>query len=141
MSSLISSLGVMVLHRGLVALQSTERTRIFSKPGRRIAQFLSPAFGGCVFEIFAALCYGATLVLRKDDSNMISHLDDVHAAILTPSVAAELDASKFPNIQYVRILRTFVCPWFAYQLPGLLRRGACHGAYCESVVMPREAIV
>nr|UBX54540.1 non ribosomal peptide synhtase [Aspergillus sp.] len=59
------------------------------------------AFGGCVFEVFAALCYGSTLVLRKDDSDMLSHLAEVDATILTPSVAAELDASKFPNIRYV----------------------------------------
>ncbi|PYI24559.1 acetyl-CoA synthetase-like protein [Aspergillus violaceofuscus CBS 115571] len=93
--------GVKCLHRGLVALQSREEYRIFSQPGRRIAQFLSPGFGGCVFEVFGALCYGATLVLRTKDDDILSHLDQVDATILTPSVAAEMVPWQFPRIKYV----------------------------------------
>ncbi|CAG8909346.1 unnamed protein product [Penicillium egyptiacum] len=93
--------GVMCLHRGLVALQASETTRLGSQPGRRIAQFLAPGFGGCLHEVFSALCYGGTLVLRKYDDDMFSHLDDVDVAIITPSVAAEADATQFPKLRYV----------------------------------------
>ncbi|OJJ96433.1 hypothetical protein ASPACDRAFT_46595 [Aspergillus aculeatus ATCC 16872] len=93
--------GVKCLHRGLVTLQSREEYRIFSRPGRRIAQFLSPGFGGCIFEVFGTLCYGATLVLRAKDDDMLSHLGQVDATILTPSVAAEMVPWHFPNIQFV----------------------------------------
>ncbi|RAH47779.1 acetyl-CoA synthetase-like protein [Aspergillus brunneoviolaceus CBS 621.78] len=93
--------GVKCLHRGLVALQSREEYRVFSRPGRRIAQFLSPGFGGCVFEVFGTLCYGATLVLRAKDDDMLSHLGQVDATILTPSVAAEMVPWHFPNIKFV----------------------------------------
>ncbi|KAF9891445.1 hypothetical protein FE257_003911 [Aspergillus nanangensis] len=92
---------VICLHRGMVALQSTEETRLYSGPGRRIAQFLAPGFGGCIHEVFSTLCYGGTLVLRKDDSDMLSHLNDVDSALITPSVAAEMDSSQFPNIHFV----------------------------------------
>jgi non-ribosomal peptide synthetase component F len=93
--------GVMCLHRGLVALQAVESVRLGSQPGRRIAQFLSPGFGGCVHEVFSALCYGGTLVLRKDDNDMLSHLHEVDTAIITPSVAAAMDAAHFPNLRQV----------------------------------------
>ncbi|RAL08588.1 acetyl-CoA synthetase-like protein [Aspergillus homomorphus CBS 101889] len=96
--------GVLCEHRGVVAYHSALETRLHSEPGRRIAQVLSTAFDGAIHEIFATLCYGGTLVLRKDDRDMFSHIRDVDVATLSPSVAAELDPNEFPNLEYVYLV-------------------------------------
>lgn len=56
--------GVPISHHGLLALQSNEEARIFSRPGRRIAQMMPPTFDYCANEVFSALLHGGTLVLR-----------------------------------------------------------------------------
>ncbi|KAK8157457.1 hypothetical protein IWX90DRAFT_324270 [Phyllosticta citrichinensis] len=93
--------GVVCEHGGVTAFHSDLEVRLNSAPGVRIAQFLSPGFDGCVHEVFATLCYGATLVLRKEPENPFSHLGDVDVAMMTPSVAAGLDPSDYPNLKCV----------------------------------------
>ncbi|KAK7540271.1 hypothetical protein IWX49DRAFT_507316 [Phyllosticta citricarpa] len=93
--------GVLCEHGGVTAFHSDLEVRLNSAPGVRIAQFLSPGFDGCVHEVFASLCYGATLVLRKEPENPFSHLGDVDVAMMTPSVAAGLDPSDYPNLKCV----------------------------------------
>lgn len=86
----------------MVALQSGSlEARLHSKPGRRIAQFLSPGFDVCVHEVFASLCNGATLVLRKDDDDPFSHLPNVDVVAMNATVAGSLDPSEYPNLRYV----------------------------------------
>ncbi|KAI1778794.1 acetyl-CoA synthetase-like protein [Hypoxylon cercidicola] len=95
--------GVMCRHRGLVAFQKDFRVRLCARPGWRIAQFMSPGFDGSIHEIFSALSYGSTLVL-KDISSPFDHLKRCDAAILTPSVAKALEVDEFPNLKTVYLV-------------------------------------
>lgn len=94
------SKGVPITHRSFLALQSHPEATMFSRPGRRIAQFMSPAFDACALEVFSALLHGGTLVLR-DVEDPYAHLGRVDAALITPSVMGVLDADKFPNLSMV----------------------------------------
>ncbi|KAE8346096.1 hypothetical protein BDV24DRAFT_176994 [Aspergillus arachidicola] len=93
--------GVLCEHRGVVAFHSSPETTMHSAPGRRIAQFLSSGFDGCVQEILSTICFGGTLVLRKQDNDPFSHLTNVDVAMLNPSVAAHLSPVDYPNLQYL----------------------------------------
>ncbi|EMD58405.1 hypothetical protein COCSADRAFT_350779 [Bipolaris sorokiniana ND90Pr] len=93
--------GVACVHGAVTAFHADLDVRLNSAPGVRIAQFLSPGFDGCVHEIFATLSHGATLVLRTEQDDPFSHLIDVDVAMMTPSVAAGLDPSEFPNLKFV----------------------------------------
>ncbi|PVI02653.1 nonribosomal peptide synthase GliP-like protein [Periconia macrospinosa] len=90
--------GVLCKHLGLVAFQRTFNVRLCAQPGWKISQFMSPGFDGSIHEIFSALSYGATLVL-KDPSQPFSHLKAADAAILTPSVAKSLSPCDLPNLK------------------------------------------
>ena len=91
---------VLCNHEGLVAFQSNLEVRLFSQPGVRIAQTMSPAFDGSIHEIFSTLSYGGTLVLA-DGADTLAHLTDVDCAILTPSVAKALDPLDYPRLKNV----------------------------------------
>lgn len=93
--------GVPISHRGFLALQSNPEATMFSCPGRRIAQFMSPAFDYCANEVFSALLHGATLVLR-DPSDPLAHLAKVDVSTITPSVLSALDPTEYPNLRMVR---------------------------------------
>jgi non-ribosomal peptide synthetase component F len=93
--------GVTLSNRGFLALQSTPEGRMFAAPGRRVAQFMSPAFDVCTAEIFSTLLHGATLVLR-DPLDPFAHLARVNTASMTPSVLATLEPERFPGLEVVR---------------------------------------
>ncbi|KAI8278880.1 Nonribosomal peptide synthetase [Colletotrichum sp. SAR11_240] len=104
--------GVPISHRGLLALQSNPEATMFSRPGKRIAQMMSPAFDYCANEIFSALLHGASLVLR-DSADPYAHLSIVDSATLTPSLMAALDPDTYPS------LRTgSICVSFTKIVPG-----------------------
>ena len=112
-------------HQGVVALQSCSLdARLQSRPGRRIAQFLSPGFDVCVHEVFASLCYGSTLVLRKDDDDPYSHLADVDVIAMNATVAGSLDPSEYPNLRYVCVSPACAQPVAYQKTTGIRRRGA-----------------
>jgi len=92
--------GVPISHRGLLALQSNPEATMFARPGKRIAQMMSPAFDYCANEIFSALLHGATLILR-DAEDPFAHLGTVDAATLTPSLMAALDPNAYPRLHTV----------------------------------------
>lgn len=92
--------GVICRHNGLVSFQNDIDIRLQARPGSRIAQIMSPGFDGSIHEIFSALSYGATLVL-KDPSKPFKHLQICDAAILTPSLAEALDPNSFPDLKTV----------------------------------------
>ncbi|RHZ44670.1 nonribosomal peptide synthetase gliP [Aspergillus thermomutatus] len=108
--------GVPISHKGLLALQSNPEATMFSRPGRRIAQFMSPAFDYCANEIFSALLHGGTLVLR-DPSDPLSHLAKVDVATITPSVLSVLSPEDYSNLDMVYATGEPVTP-------GLLARWA-----------------
>jgi len=93
--------GVICRHDSVVAFQSDLTVRLFAGPGRRIAQIMSPAFDGSIHEIFSALSYGATLVLRNS-VNRFENLRKADSAVLTPSVANVLDPVDYPKLTAVR---------------------------------------
>ncbi|KAH7048223.1 hypothetical protein B0J12DRAFT_754970 [Macrophomina phaseolina] len=95
--------GVLCTHQGLVAFQKDPEVRLHAAPGVRISQFMSPAFDGSIHEIFSALCYGATLVLRSsaDVFDVLRHVD---SAIMTPSVARTIAPEHFQNLKSVYLV-------------------------------------
>ncbi|KAH8773851.1 BcNRPS1, nonribosomal peptide synthetase [Diaporthe sp. PMI_573] len=95
--------GVMCRHDGLVAFQKDFRVRLCARPGWRIAQFMSLGFDGSIHEIFSALSYGSTLVL-KDYSKPFSHLRTCDAVILTSTVSQALDPAEYPNLRAVYLV-------------------------------------
>nr|ABV48729.1 non ribosomal peptide synthase [Penicillium lilacinoechinulatum] len=92
--------GVPISHRGFLALQSNPEATMFGCPGRRIAQFMSPAFDYCANEIFSALLHGATLILR-DPNDPLAHLSKADVSTITPSVLSALDPADYPNLRMV----------------------------------------
>lgn len=119
--------GVPISHQGLLALQSNPEATMFSHPGLRIAQYMSPAFDYCANEIFSALLHGATLVLKDpDDPN--DHLKRVDAVTITPSVLGVLDPADYPN------LRTVCCTASNSSLLRCIRRWAVHDTHADKFV-------
>ncbi|KAF2259674.1 non ribosomal peptide synthase [Lojkania enalia] len=86
--------GIICSHNSLVAFQSDINVRLMARPNWRVAQVMSPAFDGSIHEIFSALSYGSTLVL-KPSTEPFGHLSNVDSAILTPSIAKVLDPEDF----------------------------------------------
>lgn len=115
---LIYRAGVQIPHVNLLSSLGHEAGRNHSHPGQRNAQLLSYGmishtskfgaklilvslgFDGCLHEILAALLYGATLVL-KDENSPMSHLRHVDAADITPSMLATLDPKLHPKLKIV----------------------------------------
>ncbi|KAI1457516.1 BcNRPS1, nonribosomal peptide synthetase [Annulohypoxylon moriforme] len=90
--------GVLCTHQSLVAFQKDFNVRLKSRPGWRIAQVMSPAFDGSIHEIFSALSYGSTLVLRGA-TDPFEHLSKVDASVLTPSLAKVLRPHDYPSLR------------------------------------------
>ncbi|KAH7361348.1 non-ribosomal peptide synthetase [Pyrenochaeta sp. MPI-SDFR-AT-0127] len=93
--------GIPLTNRGILALlRGCPEATMFAAPGRRIAQFMSPAFDYCNIELFCTLLHGATLVLRDPD-DPFAHLHKVDAATITPSVLAVLKPDDYPNLKII----------------------------------------
>ncbi|OJD30963.1 nonribosomal peptide synthase-like protein [Diplodia corticola] len=101
--------GVVCTHQGLVAFQKDVEVRLHAGPGVRVAQFMSPAFDGSIHEIFSALSYAATLVLRST-ADPFAVLRRADSAIMTPSVARTLPAADFSNLKTVYLVGEQVPP-------------------------------
>ncbi|BCS28409.1 nonribosomal peptide synthetase gliP [Aspergillus puulaauensis] len=95
--------GVLCTHQGLVAFQRDREVRLLAQPGVKVAQIMSVSFDGSIHEIFSALSYGATLVLPAP-KDPFAHLHEVDTCILTPSLAATLDAADYPNLRAVYLV-------------------------------------
>ncbi|GIJ86440.1 nonribosomal peptide synthase [Aspergillus pseudoviridinutans] len=95
--------GVLCTHQGLVAFQRDREVRLLAQPGRKIAQIMSLSFDGSIHELFSALSYGATLVLPHPN-DPFAHLLEVDTCILTPSLAATMDPSDYPNLATVYLV-------------------------------------
>lgn len=95
--------GIVCLHRGLVAFQRDLKVRLFATIGVSVAQTMSVAFDGSIHELFSALSYGATLVLRLP-GDAFGHLKLADSAILTPSIASVLDPADFPRLKTIYLV-------------------------------------
>ncbi|KAI0130233.1 nonribosomal peptide synthase GliP2 [Xylariales sp. AK1849] len=100
--------GVQLTHMGLCSVLSSEICRYHACPGRRIAQLMAYGFDFCTHEVFSALLYGATLVL-KNEENPFAHLSHVDATGITPSILATLDPEKYPDLKFITVSGE-VCP-------------------------------
>lgn len=98
--------GVAVTHSGMEPLVAQARRHLRIEPGSRVLQASSPAFDTSVWELFATLLSGATLVLAKKeelepgrplagtiDRNRVTHV------ALTPSVVVPLRPEWVPDLQ------------------------------------------
>ncbi|KAL7952874.1 non-ribosomal peptide synthetase [Trichoderma compactum] len=92
--------GIPTTHRSFLAFQSNPEATMFAAPGRRIAQFMSPAFDACNEEIFSALLHGATIVLR-DPLDPYAHLLKVNTVTMTPAVLSVLEPEQYPNLEII----------------------------------------
>nr|UPX44802.1 NRPS [Penicillium camemberti] len=92
--------GVLCTHMGIVAFEKDYEGRMMVKPGRKVAQVMSPAFDGSIHEIFATLSYGGTLVMN-DSTDPFDNLKHSDVALLTPSLARMLDPIDYPNLRAV----------------------------------------
>ncbi|KAL7905944.1 non-ribosomal peptide synthetase [Trichoderma velutinum] len=92
--------GIPTTHRSFLAFQSNPEATMFAAPGRRIAQFMSPAFDACNEEIFSALLHGATIVLR-DPLDPYAHLLKVDTVTMTPAVLSVLEPEQYPNLEII----------------------------------------
>jgi amino acid adenylation domain-containing protein len=98
--------GVLVEHRSAVNF-TTLITRLFQvTPDYRVLQFANPAFDVSVFEIYGALCGGATLVgapreVLHDPTRLAGLLRDerITMADIPPSVLALMDGATFPDLR------------------------------------------
>ena len=95
--------GVVCTHEGLLAFHSSEETRMYSAPGVRVAQTMSPAFDGSIHEIFSTLGWGGTLVLPASEEPF-SNLHSVHSAVITPSIAKALDPQDYPLLRTLSVV-------------------------------------
>lgn len=91
--------GVLCRHKGIVAFQKDFDVRLKARAGWKIGQFVSPGFDGSIHEIFSALSYGATLVLKDAASGPFEVLKNCDAAILTPSIAQILEPEDYPKLK------------------------------------------
>ncbi|KAJ5805380.1 AMP-dependent synthetase/ligase [Penicillium pulvis] len=94
---------VQLTHKGIMSLLSSPEGRLYSKPGWRIAQTLSLGFDCCVLEVFSAIGFGGTLVLKNID-DPLAHLSIVDATVATPSLLATLSPENYRNLQVVFLL-------------------------------------
>lgn len=87
-------------HSGAVGVLRDPVARLHSGPGHRVAQTLAPAFDAALLEVFSALCYGGTLIL-KSPAEPFEHLRAADSLLTTPSLAAELNPDDYPNLKYL----------------------------------------
>jgi amino acid adenylation domain-containing protein len=100
--------GVGLRHAGLFSLLTFTREQMQIRPGDRVLQFASFSFDASLWEIFAALISGATLVLGTCDElipgpslHALMRKQGVTIALLSPSVLQILPSD---NLDALRII-------------------------------------
>ncbi|OTA21090.1 Amino acid adenylation [Xenorhabdus beddingii] len=131
--------GVMIEHRGLCNLITTQQDTLAITPDSRILQFASNSFDACIWECYMALLAGASLYLAKRDNllpgSVLSDYLETHAithALLSPTVLATLDA--LPATLQTLLVGGEACP------PTLVNRWA-QGRQMINAYGPTEATV
>ncbi|MDA3647998.1 amino acid adenylation domain-containing protein [Saccharopolyspora indica] len=102
--------GTLVQHDSVVNLVLYSRAAYDIGPAERIIQFANPCFDVSVWDFFATLCNGATLVqvprlALLDPRALTEHLraERVTIAELPPAVAALLDPAELPDLRMANI--------------------------------------
>lgn len=98
--------GALIEHRSVVNFITTVIEEFEAGPGDRVAQYASLGFDSSVFEIFVALCSGATVCVVPEEAllsppRLARLLADERITItdLPPAVMALLDASGLPDLR------------------------------------------
>ncbi|WP_340615160.1 amino acid adenylation domain-containing protein [Xenorhabdus thailandensis] len=91
--------GVMIEHRSLCNLITTQQDILTISPDSRILQFASNSFDACIWECCMALMAGARLYLARRENLLpgttLSHYLETHAithALLSPTALATMDS-------------------------------------------------
>ncbi|KAJ3087589.1 hypothetical protein HK102_010719, partial [Quaeritorhiza haematococci] len=96
--------GVVVHHGGATNLvmcsNIDSRLQLGVTPTSRVMQFMGIGFDGAVWEIFLALSFGATLVLRND-ATILNDLKTVSHLIITPTGLSQLKPEEYPNLECI----------------------------------------
>ncbi|WP_161569541.1 AMP-binding protein [Veronia nyctiphanis] len=93
--------GVCVSHKNLSNIIMTQPGDLGIKPGMVVSQLLSISFDMSAWEIFGALCHGATLILRGSDFQATASRANV--IIATPSILARINPSLCPELETVAV--------------------------------------
>lgn len=92
---------VAITHRNVCNLIALAPGHLNVGKGTRIAQIMNIAFDMAAWEIFLALCHGATLVIRgKSIAAAVARADTV---IATPSMLSRLDADACQHLKTVAV--------------------------------------
>lgn len=92
---------VAVTHHNVCNLISVASGHLNVRRGTRIAQIMNIAFDMAAWEIFLALCHGATLVIRgKDIAATVAQVDTL---IATPSILSHLDPDNCQHLRTVAV--------------------------------------
>ncbi|WP_422824083.1 amino acid adenylation domain-containing protein [Xenorhabdus entomophaga] len=131
--------GVMIEHRSLGNLITTQQDTLAITPNSRILQFASNSFDACIWECYMALLAGARLYLAKREhllpGTMLSHYLETHAithALLSPTALATMDT--LPATLQTLIVGGEACP------PTLVKRWA-QGRQMINAYGPTETTV
>ena len=92
---------VAVTHRNICNLIAIAPGRLNVSQGTRVAQIMNIAFDMAAWEIFLALCHGATLVIRG--KNIAAAVANADTVIATPSILACLDTAACQHLKTVAV--------------------------------------
>jgi amino acid adenylation domain-containing protein len=102
--------GVMVEHRSVVAFVRSIVDAYRITPTDRLVQFASPTFDVSVFDLFAALCTGAELVIagteeRRDPAALQRLLAGARVTVaeLPPALVPSLDPAGLPDLRLLSL--------------------------------------
>ncbi|MDI3288324.1 non-ribosomal peptide synthetase [Polyangium sp. 15x6] len=102
--------GVMVHHGALSNLALAIERIVAPRPGDRVLQFASVSFDVSIFDIFAALLFGATLVCGSRDEthpgpDLVAFVrrHGITVLILTPSALAVVPVADVPHLRVVAV--------------------------------------
>ncbi|PHM73776.1 non-ribosomal peptide synthetase [Xenorhabdus kozodoii] len=131
--------GVMIEHRSLCNLITTQQDKLTITPDSRILQFASNSFDACIWECCMALLAGACLYLAKRENLLpgatLSHYLETHAithALLSPTALATMDT--LPATLQTLLVGGEACP------PTLTKRWA-QGRQMINAYGPTEATI
>lgn len=93
--------GVRVTHQNVCNIIMTSPGNLGVKPGMKVGQILSIAFDMSAWEIWSALSFGATLIIRGSSIQETAEQCDV--LIATPSILSSLDANRCRKVKVAAV--------------------------------------
>lgn len=98
--------GALLLHRGLCNITTLQHETLGARPGDRVLQFTTLSFDIALWEIFVALCNGATLCLARQETlaspralTALLRAESITTVILPPSFLSQLPVEELPALK------------------------------------------